>query len=114
MGFKVDDDLRQQWETLFAGLPHPTVDSVASANAAATSLSRDIDWTSEQLFNCRKALDPRGVRWWSEQCKLAIHVYKAARPSEKAAMYATLRNTITKAKRDYANDYLDHCSGDSL
>jgi hypothetical protein len=87
---------------------------VASATAAAETLLWDVDWALEQLFNRRKTPDPHGLRWWSEQCELAIYVYETTQPREKAAMYVALRNTIAKAKRDYANDFLDHCLGDAL
>jgi Endonuclease-reverse transcriptase len=77
-GYKIEDELRQQWEALFAGLPRPTVDTPAEVTEAADSLIQDIDQTSAQLFDHWTTPDPRGVRWWSEQCKLAIQVYKTA------------------------------------
>jgi Endonuclease-reverse transcriptase len=113
-GFVLDDDLKDQWLLSFTQLPTPPITDLTSTCLAASRLHEDILETSALLFKPRKAPDPRGARWWNDDCLAALRAYKACPPEEKPGLYAALRHTITKAKRNSANEFLDHCNADNL
>ena len=61
-GFAVDNLYMDSWLKIFGPLPSPPISDIPSLIHAASQLHIDMDSASSQVFSCRKAPDPRGVR----------------------------------------------------
>ena len=107
-GFKLDDEQREAWSKIFGSTQPPVITDAPSTDAAAASLIQHILDSCTPLFPRRTTADPRGARWWNADCATALTVYRAARSQSRRKVTITnLRSTIRKAKRNWAQNYLD-------
>ena len=115
-GYAIDDTLFESWTKYFTRLlpvPAPPSD-VDSLRAASVQLYSDIDAASASVFSKQKYPDPRGVRWWNQDCAVALTVVYASRGEPRVQAVRTLRKTIANAKRTWAHDFLHHTTSENL
>ena len=79
----------------------------------------DIDTNSSQLIQCikstsaatfkpRKPFSLKAARWWNDDCQAAVaNLHNAATEEDHAEANKTLKSTISKAKRNWANNLLN-------
>jgi Endonuclease-reverse transcriptase len=115
LGFHVDDDLEDSWKTAFARLPFPSsLTTPLSVHEEASALLHDIDSISVTLFARRRPPDPRGARWWNDDCSGALALWKQAPADACPHLYQALHFTIRDTKHKFASDFLDRCDSSNL
>ena len=82
VGFSIVDKLRETWCKEFLKLHPPPITDISSLEAAATALHEDIDRASTSVFRWKKAPDPRGVRWWNQECSAALTIVLTSHGAE--------------------------------
>jgi len=113
-GYAVDDLLIDSWLKIFGPLPSIDISDIPSLDRAASQLHADIDLASSRVFSPHRAPDPRGIRWWDQDCTAALTaVYHSTSPPRKLAVKA-LRRTIAASKRKWAHDFLHHTTSENL
>jgi hypothetical protein len=90
-GFIINDDLQESWVTAFAAKSFPTTfQSADDVQRAADDLLSDINSTSSSLFSPRLPPDPRGARWWNDDCSGALALWKQAPSASRPHLYHAL------------------------
>jgi hypothetical protein len=113
-GYALEDHLRPNWELRFKGIPPPAITDIPSLDSAANQLEHDINQVSSTLFNRRRSPDPRGVRWWNDECDAALSLVKIAKDEERRHAATNLRHTILAAKRSWAQEAFDRAQTSDL
>ena len=98
-GYAVDDLLIKSWTKAFGPLNPPPISDIPSLIAAAASLHHDINQASASIFHKRKFPDPRGVRWWNQDCAVALTLVYSCEGQPKKEAICHLRKTIASSKR---------------
>ena len=113
-GYAVDDLLKESWVKIFGPLLAPLISDIPSLTDAANRLHMDIDLASSQVFSKRRFPDPRGVRWWNQDCVVALTTVYHSHGQPRKDAIRTLHRTIAIAKRTWAHDFLHHTTSDNL
>jgi len=113
-GYAIDDLLIDSWLKLFGPIEPPSIHDIPSLITAAQRLHEDIDFASSRVFSKRRFPDPRGVRWWTQDCAAALTMVYSCTGQPKKDAICHLRRTIAKAKRVWAHDFLHHTTSDNL
>ena len=114
VGYSVDDSLSESWTKSFSPLLSPPIHDIASLQAAADQLHNDINHASSTVFSPRRYPDPRGVRWWNQECADKLtSVYHSVGTARVTAVRA-LRRSISHSKRVWAHDFLHHTTSENL
>lgn len=96
--YAIDELLKASWVKLFGPLPSPNITDVDSLNLAAQCLHEDIDYASAQVFSKQCSPDPCGVRWWNQDCAVALTtVYHSYGQPRKEAIHK-LHHVIASVK----------------
>ena len=97
-GYAIDELLKASWVKLFGPLPSPDITDVDSLNLAAQRLHEDIDYASAQVFSKRRSPDPHGVRWWNQDCAVALTTVYHSHGQPRKEAICKLRHVIASAK----------------
>ena len=125
-GYCAEDEQRQAWSKTFsASLPYepdtnahtsPDIDggdrlheiTEARLWRRLTAFNNAIDTTNRTNLKPRKNPDPRGVKWWNDECTAARSlVYHAPTGEARRQAFKELRRTIKKAKRTWGHEVLN-------
>jgi hypothetical protein len=108
-GYKPKDDRKEDWITTFHATITATFDHSTPQTAKATSdtLLAAIDTASRLTLEPRRAFNPNGAAWWTDQCTAAHTHAQNAPPADRAQAGRHLRHTISTAKREWAHNLLN-------
>ena len=71
-----------------------------------------IETASKMTLKPRKNPDPRGVKWWNDECTAArTPVYHAPNGAARWQAFQELRHTIKRAKRTWGHKVLNGADG---
>jgi len=113
-GYTVDDLLIKSWTKIFGPLnPSPILD-IPSLITVAASLHHDIDYASARVFHKWKYPDPRGVRWWNQDCTIALTLVYLCKGQPKKDAIQHLWKMIASSKHQWAHDFLHHATSNNL
>jgi len=114
-GFAIDDLLMESWLKLFGPIKAPPISNIPTLIEATRHLHDDIDLASLKIFPKCRSPDPRGVRWWNQDCAVALTlVYSSGGGQSKKDAIRYLRRTIANTKRVWAHEFLHHTTSDNL
>jgi len=115
-GYAIDDLLIDSWTRIFGplALTWPEITNIPSLDAAAARLHYDMDFASSKVFSPKRFPDPCGVRWWNQDCTVALTLVHSARGTKKQGPIHHLRRTIAATKRTWAHDFLHHTTSENL
>jgi len=113
-GYAVDDLLIKYWTKIFGPLNPSPISDIPSLIAAAASLHHDIDHASARVFHKWKYPDPWGMRWWNQDCVIALTLIYSCKGQPKKDAIRHLRKMIASSKRQWAHDFLHHTTSDNL
>jgi len=115
-GYAIDDLLINSWTKIFSPLSitTPPLTNISALDAAAAQLHADINFASSRVFPPKCAPDPQGVRWWNQDCAVALSLVHSACGAAKVKPIKHLRQTIAAAKRTWAHDFLHHTTSENL
>ena len=119
-GYRADDEQHQAWSKTFAAtLPYepeactygPRLESEtveARLWQRLKAFDHAVDHANKTNLKPKKSPDPRGVKWWNEECTTArTLVYHAPNGEARRQAFRELRRTIKKAKRSWGHEVLN-------
>jgi len=94
--YAIDDLLVNSWTCIFGPLPIPPISDILSLILATNQLHTDINYASSKVFHPKRFPDPRGVRWWNQDCVVALTSIYHSEGAPRKATICHLHRTIAK------------------
>lgn len=106
----VDADILEAWQELLkaqAPVLKSPPRSTAKIDTVIDLIYGAIQDASKELLKKKGANPARAAMWWNDECKAATAQVKLAQMGEeKAEAHRTLKTTIRRAKREWADGYI--------